>query len=64
MAKYEVKQDHDMCIGCGACAAVCPSNWKIGDDGKASPIKSKSDDDCNMAAADGCPVKCIHVKKV
>ena len=64
MAKYKITQDHEKCIGCGACVAVCPSNWEMSGDGKARPKSQESDDDCNKAAADGCPVKCIHVKEV
>lgn len=64
MAKYDVKQDHDSCISCGACVAVCPENWEMGDDGRARPKSKKSDADCNVTAADGCPVKCIHVKEL
>ena len=62
------------CIGCGACAAVCPVNWKINDDGKSELIGSKLDSEsgnfekevenpgCNKEAESGCPVQCIHVK--
>jgi ferredoxin len=69
-----VKIIHDIetCIGCGACAAVCPDSWEMGDDGKAK-LKGgeaeganfvKSDDEgCNMEAAKSCPVNCIHIEK-
>ena len=62
------------CIGCGACAAVCPNNWKIADDGKSELIDSKLDSasgnyekeidkkGCNEEAESGCPVQCIHIK--
>ncbi|MBW2964970.1 ferredoxin [Candidatus Woesearchaeota archaeon] len=62
---YKIEQDHDACIGCGACANVCPDNWEMTDDGKAKPKKTKVDDiGCNQAAADGCPVSCITVTKL
>ncbi len=61
---FKITQDRKKCIGCGACVSVCPDNWVMAKDGKAKPKKSKSDLDCNQAAADGCPVHCIHVKKV
>jgi ferredoxin len=60
MAK--IKQDHEKCIGCGNCVAICPGNWEMGDDGKAHPKKTEVDDvSCNKEAADGCPVSCISV---
>lgn len=64
MAKFEVSQDHEKCISCGACVAVCPDNWEMGDDGKAKPKSAESDADCNLDAQSGCPVKCIHVKEL
>ena len=64
MVKYKVKQDKNLCIGCGVCVAVCPGNWEMTDDGKAKPKKSESDLDCNKEAADACPVNCIHVEEV
>ena len=63
MTKYKVSQDHDICIGCGACTAICSENWEMGDDGKANFKKANSDLECNIAAEDGCPVHCIHVKE-
>ncbi len=64
MAKYKISHDRNACIGCGVCASVCPENWKMDDDGKASPISLESDADCNNDAAENCPVQCIHVEKV
>ena len=40
MAK--VIQQHDKCIGCGTCVAVCPAFWQMSDDGKAQ-LKSAKD---------------------
>ena len=62
MAKYEIRQERDKCIGCGACASVCAENWIMKPDGKSTP-KDKSIDDlgCNMQAAKGCPVNVIHI---
>ena len=66
-----VSQDHDICIGCGACAAICPEHWKMEGD-KAVLIGSKkegklfvktvTDVGCNKEAEEACPVKCIKVK--
>ena len=62
---YKITQDRDACIGCGACVSVCPDNWEMKDDGKASPIKTEVEDvGCNQDAADICPVQCIKVEKV
>ena len=65
------------CIGCGACAAVAPDFWEMGDDGNADLIDCKKEDvnegiketrqiqdkdvDENQNAADSCPVECIYV---
>ncbi len=62
MAKVRIEQDHEACIGCGACANICPDNWEMGDDGKSSPKKTELDEvGCNQSAADACPVQCIRV---
>ncbi len=61
---YKVIQDHGACIGCGACAAVCPDNWAM-DGAKAKPKKTTVKDlGCNKEAADACPVQCIKLKQV
>ena len=63
MAKVKIEQKLDLCIGCGACAAVCPDNWEMVGD-KSKPKKTElSDVGCNQAAADACPVQCILIKK-
>jgi ferredoxin len=62
MTKVKITQDHDTCIGCGACVAICPDNWQM-KDSKAVPKKTAlSDAGCNQQAADSCPVNCIHVE--
>lgn len=68
----KVTQKHDECIGCGACAAVCPDSWEMGEGGKALPkgAKKNSQGDyelevekigCNKDAADSCPVQIIKI---
>lgn len=62
---YYVVQEHEKCIGCGACVASCPTNWIVGSDGKAKPKKTKIDESelaCNKEAESVCPVQCIHIK--
>ncbi len=59
----KIKQDHDKCIGCGACASICPDNWEDKENGKYGPIKTTVKDvGCNQEAADTCPVSCIKVE--
>ena len=64
MAKYKISQEREQCISCGACVSVCPDNWKIDKDGKASPKKTDLDEiSCNKDAAKQCPVNIIHIKE-
>lgn len=61
---FKITQEHEKCISCGMCVSLCPSNWEMGDDGKANPKKTKDEAECNLEAAKNCPVNIIHVKKV
>ena len=62
--KYKIVHLRDECIGCGSCAAVCPENWFMADDGKASPkatvLKQLGN---NQIAAEACPVQIIKIVK-
>ena len=67
MPKFKITQNRDKCIGCGACAAVCPDNWFMDDDGKSSPRKTvieKKEEGCNKQAVEACPVQVIRIVKV
>ena len=65
MAKYKITHDRKKCIGCGMCAAVCPDNWEMKEDGKSSPKKIELGEvGCNAEAEKNCPVNIIHVKKI
>lgn len=76
MPKTVVEHEKDICIGCGACAAVSPVFWIMEGD-KAALVSGKdqgnnvfvrelsdSEVKTNQDAADSCPVTCIHVKKI
>ncbi len=61
---YIIKQDHEKCVGCGACVAVCSDNWEIGEDGKARPKNQKVEEiGCNKEAMEACPVQCISIEE-
>lgn len=66
MVKYKITQEHEKCIGCGACAAVC-DNWVMASDNKAKPKKTQITEKeykCNKGAADSCPIGIIKIKKI
>lgn len=52
--------NQDACIGCGACAAICPDTFQMNNDGKAE-VASQNNVDCAHGAADTCPVQAITV---
>ncbi len=69
---FKVIHEKSICIGCGACVAVCPNRWEMGDDGFSHLKGSKKEDgnevlevedDSDQKAADVCPVSCISVNK-
>ena len=55
-----IKVNKDLCIGCGACVALCPKVFQLGSDGKSEAI-SQDDMECAKKAAEGCPVQAITV---
>jgi ferredoxin len=54
----------EKCIGCGACASICPEVFQMNDEGLAeayvNPVPSDLEESA-QEAADGCPVDAIHV---
>lgn len=53
-----VKIDKSKCIGCGACAAICPEMFELGPDGKSQIKNPKAK--CNVKeVAEACPVGAI-----
>ncbi len=54
-----IKVDQEKCIGCGACASICPEAFEINSDGKSQVLVESSG--CAQQAADACPVQAITV---
>ncbi len=60
---FKVFLEKDKCIGCGTCAAVCPANFEMGDDGKAIVLNQEIETlGCNRLAEENCPVRAIEIK--
>ena len=79
IAKFKIEHHKEICIGCGACAAIDPDDWIMeGDkshlidsdkiDTDNGPGEGKIIDESelskNQEAADACPVPCIFIKKI
>lgn len=72
---YQVIHKRPDCIGCGACASLCPEYWHMDADGKSklkNAIKQKNGIEtaefkeglkCNQKAANACPVQIISIKE-
>ncbi len=68
----KTKVNKDLCIGCGACTAIVPDVFQIGDDGLAEAITENENlitevseefmDDVRDAA-EGCPTSAIEVEE-
>ena len=62
----KLKVNKDLCIGCGACQAVCPDVFEIEDDGLAHTIVDSipdSNEDDAIDAKEGCPTSAIEEVK-
>ncbi len=62
----KVKVNKDACIGCGACASICPDVFEINDEGlseaKVEEVKDELQDEVRDAA-DSCPTGAIEVNE-
>ncbi|MBU1167671.1 ferredoxin [Patescibacteria group bacterium] len=56
----KVTIDAEKCIGCGTCAALCPSVFALEGD-KAKVLQSETKEECAKEAADACPVTVITI---
>lgn len=61
----KLKVNKDLCIGCGACQAVCPEVFEIEDDGLATVISAINDNvkEDAIDAKEGCPTSAIEEVK-
>lgn len=58
----KVKVNKDVCIGCGACEAIAPDVFQIGEEGTASVIGSVKEEIKSdvMDALESCPTGAIE----
>jgi len=59
MAKYKVNKE--ICVGCGACVAVCPEGMVLKEDGKAEVVDSEKLE--NSGGCNVCPMGAIEEEK-
>lgn len=58
-----LKIDHEKCIGCGTCEALCPAVFKLNAQGKSEVIpdaKLEKHGPCIREAIEMCPVQAIQ----
>lgn len=64
MAKLVPVVDRDLCIGCGACVALCPDVFELDDEGKSRVVNPDACETCDCkTAADSCPVHAITLRE-
>lgn len=67
----KIKVNQELCIGCGACQAICPSVFEFNDEGLAEAKEDmntleKMDEEVKEEATDaleGCPTGAIFEEK-
>ena len=56
--------DGELCVGCGACASLCPEVFELQDDGKAKVINEEGCEKCNCdIVINSCPVGVIKIEE-
>jgi ferredoxin len=57
-----IKVDQSKCIGCGRCTELCPTVFRLSNEGKSEVI-AQGNTECAIQAADECPVEAIFVEE-
>ncbi|MFH1200200.1 MAG: ferredoxin [Candidatus Micrarchaeota archaeon] len=56
--------DPETCIGCSACAAICPNVYEMQPEGKSKAVNGEGDSQENIQRSiDTCPVAAISWKE-
>jgi len=62
MAK-KITLNQELCVGCGACASLCPDVFELQDDGKAKVINKDNCENCDCEIVmNSCPVGAIAIE--
>ncbi|MCL5802403.1 MAG: ferredoxin [Thermoplasmataceae archaeon] len=67
MAGYKISLDRKGCLSDAICTALCPSNWFMDSDGKASfknEVIGENELEDNMEASRSCPTGIIRISKI
>lgn len=62
----KVKVNKDVCIGCGACTAICPDVFEFSDEGFAKAVNEtvpEGTEEEVKDAAEGCPTGAIETNE-
>lgn len=52
--------EQEKCVGCGRCTEICPSVFRLSEQGKSTVINPEGHPDVKKAA-DSCMTEAIHV---
>lgn len=58
-----INVNKDLCIGCGACVALCPKSFKLNEEEIKAEVISQEDDGCAQNAVTSCPVQAISASE-